>query len=191
MEERIEELEVKIKELLDDKKYHQIRELLIDLNEADIAEIIETIEIKEDVVRVFRLLPKDSAADVFSYIPVEYEQMIIESLTMREIGQIMNDLYSMCIRDRFNVVETLLRIVREQLPVAIKEPTNYEARATMLWAASCALNSFCTSGYKTNAQLHALEQLSSTFDLTHGLGLAIITPVSYTHLCCYVIACTT
>ena len=66
MEERIEELEVKIKELLDDKKYHQIRELLIDLNEADIAEIIETIEIKEDVVRVFRLLPKDSAADVFS-----------------------------------------------------------------------------------------------------------------------------
>ncbi|WP_438266077.1 magnesium transporter MgtE N-terminal domain-containing protein, partial [Coprobacillus cateniformis] len=94
MEERIEELEVKIKELLDDKKYHQIRELLMDLNEADIAEIIETIEIKEDVVRVFRLLPKDSAADVFSYIPVEYEQMIIESLTMREIGQIMNDLYS-------------------------------------------------------------------------------------------------
>lgn len=65
MEERIEELEVKIKELLDDKKYHQIRELLMDLNEADIAEIIETIEIKEDVVRVFRLLPKDSAADVF------------------------------------------------------------------------------------------------------------------------------
>ena len=46
MEERIEELEVKIKELLDDKKYHQIRELLMDLNEADIAEIIETIEIK-------------------------------------------------------------------------------------------------------------------------------------------------
>ena len=77
---------------------------------------------------------------------------------------------------QFNVVETLLRIVREQLPVAIKEPTNYEARATMLWAASWALNSFCTSGYKTNAQLHALEQLSSTFDLTHGLGLAIITP---------------
>ena len=70
MEERIEELEVKIKELLVDKKYHQIRELLIDLNEADIAEIIETIEIKEDVVRVFRILHKDSAADVFSYIPV-------------------------------------------------------------------------------------------------------------------------
>lgn len=77
---------------------------------------------------------------------------------------------------QFNVVETLLKTVREQLPIAIKEPENYSARATMLWAASWALNSFCTSGYKTQAQLHALEQFSSTVDLTHGLGLAIITP---------------
>lgn len=77
---------------------------------------------------------------------------------------------------QFNVVETLLKTVRNQLPVAIKEPENYEARATMLWAASWALNSFCTSGFKTQASLHALEQFSSTLDLTHGLGLAILTP---------------
>jgi Mg2+ transporter (mgtE) len=94
MEEKIEELEIKIKELLNEKKYHEIRETLQDLNEADIAEIIETIENRDDVVRVFRLLSKDNAADVFAYIPVEYEQMIIESLTAREIGQVMNDLYS-------------------------------------------------------------------------------------------------
>ena len=43
MEERIEELEKQIKELLNEKQYHQIREILVDLNEADIAEIIETI----------------------------------------------------------------------------------------------------------------------------------------------------
>ena len=77
---------------------------------------------------------------------------------------------------QFNVVETLLKTIREQLPIAVKEPENYIARATMLWAASWALNSFCTSGYKTQPQLHALEQFSSTMDLTHGLGLAIITP---------------
>ena len=53
MEKRIEELENQIKDLLNDKKYHQIRELLVDLNEADIAEIIETIDNKEDVVRIF------------------------------------------------------------------------------------------------------------------------------------------
>lgn len=77
---------------------------------------------------------------------------------------------------QFNVVETLLKTVRTQLPVAVREPDNYEARATMLWAASWALNSFCTSGSQTQASLHALEQFSSTYDLTHGLGLAIITP---------------
>lgn len=77
---------------------------------------------------------------------------------------------------QFNVVETLLKTIREQLPIALKEPDNYTARATLLWAASWALNSFCTSGYKTQAQLHALEQFSSTYDMTHGKGLAIITP---------------
>lgn len=77
---------------------------------------------------------------------------------------------------QFNVVETLLKTVRTYLPVAINEPENYEARATMLWAASWALNSFCTSGFKTQAQLHALEQFSSTMDMTHGLALAIIMP---------------
>jgi len=77
---------------------------------------------------------------------------------------------------QFNVVETLLKTVRTQLPIAIKEPNHYEARATLLWAASWALNSFCTSGFKTQASLHALEQFSSTLDLTHGLGLAILTP---------------
>lgn len=77
---------------------------------------------------------------------------------------------------QFNVVETLLKTVRTQLPIAIKEPTNYEARATLLWAASWALNSFCTSGFQTIPSLHALEQFSSTMDLTHGLGLAILMP---------------
>lgn len=94
MEERIEELELEIKRLLEEKEYHAIRQLLEDLNEADIAELIETIDNKDDVVRIFRLLSKDNAAEVFSYIPVEYERMIIESLTNREIGQIMNDLFS-------------------------------------------------------------------------------------------------
>ena len=77
---------------------------------------------------------------------------------------------------QFNVVETLLKTVREQLPIAIQEPENYTARATLLWAASWALNSFCTSGFKTQPSLHALEQFSSTYDMTHGMGLAILMP---------------
>lgn len=77
---------------------------------------------------------------------------------------------------QFNVVETLLKTIKEQLPIAVEHPDNYEARATLLWGASWALNSFCTSGFKTQASLHSLEQFSSTYDLTHGLGLAVLAP---------------
>lgn len=77
---------------------------------------------------------------------------------------------------QFNVVETLLATIYEQLPIAIQQGDNYEARATLLWGASWALNSFCTSGFKTLPSLHALEQFSSSYDLTHGMALAIIMP---------------
>ncbi len=123
MEKRIEELELKIKELLKEKNYHQIRELLSHLDEADIAEIIETVDNCDDVVRVFRLLSKDIAAEVFSYIPVEYEQMIIESLTTREIGQIVNDLYS---DDAADMIEEMpANVVKKVLAATDKETRRY------------------------------------------------------------------
>jgi magnesium transporter len=94
MEKELDEIELEIKSLLEQKNYHAIRQILEDLNEADIAEIIEEIDDEEDIVRIYRLLSKDHAAEVFSYIPIEYERMIIQSLTTREISQVMNDLYS-------------------------------------------------------------------------------------------------
>ena len=46
-----------------------------------------------------------------------------------------------------------------------------------MWAASWALNSFCTSGIRMAASCHSMEhELSACYDLTHGLGLAILTP---------------
>lgn len=77
---------------------------------------------------------------------------------------------------QFNVVEAVIKTVVEQLPVALREPENEAARSTLLWAASWALNSFCTSGFKTVPTLHVLEQFSSTYDMTHGMALAILAP---------------
>ena len=75
---------------------------------------------------------------------------------------------------QFGVVESLLKTVKEQLPICINEPENYVARGTLSWAASWALNSFCTSGFKTLPSNHALEQFSAFYDKTHGLGLSIV-----------------
>lgn len=77
---------------------------------------------------------------------------------------------------QFNVVEAVIKTIVEQLPVAIREPENEAARSGLLWAASWALNSFCTSGFKTVPTLHVLEQFSSTYDMTHGMALAILAP---------------
>lgn len=77
---------------------------------------------------------------------------------------------------QFNVVETVIKTVIEQLPVAIKQPDNEKARSSLLWAASWALNSFCTSGFKTVPSLHMLEQFSSVYDMTHGMALAVLAP---------------
>lgn len=77
---------------------------------------------------------------------------------------------------QYNVVEALIKTVVEQLPVAIEDGNNEAARSGLLWAASWALNSFCTSGFHTQASLHTLEQFSSVYDMTHGLALAILAP---------------
>ena len=55
-----------IEQLIEGRQYNELRKELIDLNEADIASIMEDVP-KEERLRIFRLLKKDVAADVFSY----------------------------------------------------------------------------------------------------------------------------
>ena len=57
-------------ELLETKQYTSLRQKLTDLNDADIAAVLEELQ-KEDMLKVFRILPKDTAADVFSYLEVD------------------------------------------------------------------------------------------------------------------------
>ena len=59
-----------IEELIINKKYSLLKQELINMNEADIAEILENLN-EVDLVTIFRLLPKDLAALVFSYLSIE------------------------------------------------------------------------------------------------------------------------
>ena len=80
-----------IRELLETKQYTRLRQKLSELNDADIAVVMEELE-EEEMLKVFRILPKDVAADVFSYLEVENQQMIITSLSDREAANIINNL---------------------------------------------------------------------------------------------------
>lgn len=75
------------------------------------------------------------------------------------------------------VMEGLLKTVVKFAPVAVAEPDNYEARANLMWASSWAINGFVNGGRKKAWSCHPMEhELSAVYDITHGLGLAILTP---------------
>ena len=69
-----------------------IKKKLREMNIVDVAEVFESVE-KEKILQIFRLLPKDKASDVFSYISLENQKIIIEAITDRELENIVNDLY--------------------------------------------------------------------------------------------------
>lgn len=79
------------------------------------------------------------------------------------------------IQDRFS--EGILKACIKYCPIALKEPTNYEARANLMWASSMALNGLTGSGKSGAWTCHPIEhELSAFYDITHGIGLAILTP---------------
>lgn len=82
---------------------------------------------------------------------------------------------SMYMLDR--IMESLMKTVIKYGPIALKDPENYEARANLMWASSWAINGFISSSSKSAWSVHPMEhELSAFYDITHGLGLAILTP---------------
>ena len=74
-------------------------------------------------------------------------------------------------------MEGMMKTVIKYAPLAMKEPDNYEARANLMWTSSWAINGFTSGCNKAPWSCHPVEhQLSAYYDITHGLGLAIVTP---------------
>jgi len=88
--ERFDEL-AEIRELLENKQYTVLRQRLSEMNEADIATVMEELE-EEEMLKIFRILPKDMAADVFSYMDVDNQQFIITSLSVKDASLIIDNL---------------------------------------------------------------------------------------------------
>ncbi|MBE7723935.1 MAG: iron-containing alcohol dehydrogenase [Enterocloster citroniae] len=79
--------------------------------------------------------------------------------------------------------EAVMRTVVKWAPVAMREPEHYEARANLMWASSMALNSILDGGTVHGCACHAMEhELSAYYDITHGHGLAVLTPRWLTYI---------
>ena len=85
-----------ILELLAEKKYSAVKQLIAHMEEADLAKLFEELENEEDADqfnRLFRLLPKETAAEVFSYMEPEIQEKIVRTLTDTELQHILDDLF--------------------------------------------------------------------------------------------------
>lgn len=109
----LEELEEQFKELIKNKQLKEAKALIENLNEVDVAFLIDELDPTTGTV-VFRMLPKDIAADVFANFDSEQQQAIIRSSTDTEIKAIMDELYfddkvDMLEEMPSNVVNSLLK----------------------------------------------------------------------------------
>lgn len=98
-------------------------------------------------------------ADIMSHIMETY-------FNDGEISQVSNQI-------SVSLLKTCLRYGK----IAYNEPENYEARANMMWTSSLAINGLTGCGVGKKWSCHAMEHvLSAYYDVTHGAGLAMLTP---------------
>ena len=84
-------------------KFRLLRSRLAEMNEADIAEFMEEVDDNQKVL-IFRMLPKELAADVFACLEPDIQEHIINSITDAEIHKIIEDLF---VDDAVDMLEEL------------------------------------------------------------------------------------
>lgn len=84
------------------------------------------------------------------------------------------------------ISEGLMRSLINSANIAVKNPTDYEARSNVMWTATWALNTLIAKGKATDWEVHMLGQAVGAYtDATHGMTLAAVTMPYYRHILPY------
>jgi len=147
-------------------------------SEMDAGGVISNPETQDKIGRLADpLLPRVSFLDpTLTYSVSPYQTACGAADMMSHILEVYfnmdQDLYML---DCF--MEGMMKTIIKYAPVAMREPENYEARANLMWTSSWAINGFVNGGKRQAWSCHPMEhELSAIYDITHGLGLAILTP---------------
>ncbi len=125
----------------------------------------------------------DITRPVFSILDPEYTYSVSRGQTAAGTADIMSHTFEnyfnqekgAFLQARF--CEGILKTCIKYAPIALKNPENYEARANLMWSSSMAINGIVSYGEGTAWSVHPMEhELSAFYDITHGVGLAILTP---------------
>lgn len=147
-------------------------------SEMDTAGVISNPETEDKLGRLARpLLPRVSFLDpTLTYSVSPYQTACGAADILSHIMEVyFNTQEDLFMLDR--IMEALMKTVIKFGPIAVQHPEDYEARANLMWASSWAINGFLNGGKRKAWSCHPMEhELSAIYDITHGLGLAIVTP---------------
>ena len=105
----LDELEPILLEMFRSRKFAQLKEILNELNAADIGEMLQDITDddlipEEELPKAFRILPKDLAADVFVEMTPDMQEVLIKSFSDRELHEILDDMF---VDDTVDIIEEM------------------------------------------------------------------------------------
>ena len=130
MEEEIRKDFMELLAFMEAGKHQEFKEKARECLPVDIAEGLEEVEDSSKVIKLFRMLPKDIASDVFSYMTSEQQQLIAESATNAEIKALVDDMFMDDAVDFLeempaNVVKKVLQNADETTRTTINQLLNY------------------------------------------------------------------
>ena len=147
-------------------------------SEMDPTAVISNMETNDkEAVANPGMLPKASVLDPsYTFSVSKYQTAAGTADIMSHIFEV----YFSRVKDAYmqdRMAEALLKTCIKYGIIAVNEPDNYEARANLMWTSSWAINGLLTMGKEVAWTVHGIEhELSAYYDITHGVGLAILTP---------------
>ncbi len=103
MDMELEEIQELAEGMLAGRKYSMLRQMLDNMNAADIALLFDEID-KKEIPLLYRLLPKEEAAETFTYMSRDMQKTLINTLTDRELRAVMDDIY---LDDTVDIIEEM------------------------------------------------------------------------------------
>ncbi|MFT5874457.1 MAG: alcohol dehydrogenase YqhD (iron-dependent ADH family) [Clostridium sp.] len=147
-------------------------------SEMDAGAVITNIETSEKLATFNKYM-----APKFSILDPTYTFSVPVNQTAAGTADIMSHIFEVYFSNtneafmQNRMAEALLKTCIKYGEIAMSDPTNYEARANLMWTSSLAINGLLSYGKETEWSVHGMEhELSAFYDITHGVGLAILTP---------------
>ena len=172
-EENLEEEPEHLTDLIEAKRYKELKERLAEIPSVDIAEIFAEVESKYHAV-ILRLLSKETAADVFVELDTDVQMALIESFTDRELGAILEEMY---LDDTVDIIEEMpAAVVKRIIKFSSKEEREMINRLLMF-------DKDTAGAIMTTEYVRLVPEMTVSEALEHIKSVAIDKETIYT---CYV-----